>query len=225
LSKPDFRSFPNVLLGPGTRVADFCVLGEPAKGRQPGQDPLVIGPDGRIRSHTIIYAATRIGARLQTGHGVLIRELTEIGDDCSIGSGSVVEFAVVIGNRVRLHSQCFVPEYSVLEDDCWLGPRVVLTNARFPKSRGAKHNLEGVRICRFAKIGANATLLPGVVIGEGALVGAGAVVTRDVPPDTVVVGNPARPQGRVSELEDEGGLVYADASRAATEVGYAYTAR
>ena len=189
------------------------MLGEPAKGRRPGQDPLIIGPNGVIRSHTIIYAGSRIGARLQTGHSVLIREKTSIGDDCSIGTGSVVEFAVVIGDRVRLHSQCFVPEYSVLEDDCWLGPRVVLTNARFPTSRRAKHTLEGVRICHLARIGANATLLPGVVIGEGALVGAGAVVTRDVAQDTVVVGNPARPLGRVSELEDEGGLVYADAAR------------
>ena len=225
MSKPDFRSFPNVLIGAGTRVQDFCVLGEPAKGRRPGQDPLIIGPDGVIRSHTIIYAGSRIGARLQTGHSVLIREKTSIGDDCSIGTGSVVEFAVVIGDRVRLHSQCFVPEYSVLEDDCWLGPRVVLTNARFPTSRRAKHRLEGVRICHLARIGANATLLPGVVIGEGALVGAGAVVTRDVAPDTVVVGNPARPLGRVSELEDEGGLVYADAPGATVDDGYARTAR
>ena len=210
MSKPNFRSFPNVLLGPGTRVEDFCVLGAPARGREPGEERLIIGRDGWIRSHTTIYAGVEAGARLQTGHGVLIRERTCIGDDCSIGTGSVVEFAVVMGDRVRLHSQCFVPEYSLLEDDCWLGPRVVLTNARFPKSRRAKDTLQGVRICRLAKIGANATLLPGVVVGEGALVGAGAVVTRDVPPGTVVVGNPARPLGRVSELRDEGGLVYGD---------------
>jgi acetyltransferase-like isoleucine patch superfamily enzyme len=205
---PDYRSFPNVFLGAETTVADFCVLGQPAKGRMPGQDPLRIGPNGVIRSHTVIYAGAEIGARVQTGHGTLIRERTTIGDDCSIGTGSVVEFAVVIGNRVRLHSQCFVPEYSVLEDDCWLGPRVVITNARYPASPGAKDKLEGVRICRFAKIGANVTLLPGVVIGPGALVGAGAVVTRDVAADTVVVGNPARPIRRASELEDEGVLVY-----------------
>ncbi|TMD64084.1 MAG: hypothetical protein E6I84_14405, partial [Chloroflexi bacterium] len=74
MSKPDFRSYPNVLLGSGTRVADFCVLGEPAKGREPGEDELWIGPDGTIRSHTTIYAGVRIGARVQTGHGVLIRE-------------------------------------------------------------------------------------------------------------------------------------------------------
>jgi acetyltransferase-like isoleucine patch superfamily enzyme len=209
LSKPGYRLFPNVRIGDGTSVEDFCVLGAPARGKAPGEDRLTIGANGLIRSHTVIYAGTRIGSRFHTGHGVLIRDHTEIGDDCSIGSGSVVEFAVVIGNRVRLHSQCFVPEHSILEDDCWLGPRVVLTNARFPQSPRAKQRLEGVRICRFARIGANATLLPGVVVGRGALVGAGAVVTRDVPPDVVVVGNPARPSGRVSDLEDEAGLVYA----------------
>jgi acetyltransferase-like isoleucine patch superfamily enzyme len=206
---PSSHLFPNVVLGTGTEVHDFCVLGQSAKGRAPGEDPLEIGPDGVIRSHTVIYAGTRIGARVQTGHGVLIREYTEIGDDCSIGTGSVIEFSVRIGNRVRLHSQCFVPEHSILEDDCWLGPRVVLTNARFPASRNAKQNLEGVRICRFAKVGANATLLPGVVIGRGAVVGAGAVVTRDVAADMVVVGNPARILCRASELRDTEGLVYA----------------
>ena len=200
------------------------MLGEPARGREPGQDRLTIGAHGTIRSHTVVYAGSQIGSRVQTGHGVLIRENTRIGDDCSIGSGSVVEFAVNIGDRVRLHSQCFVPEYSILEDDCWLGPRVVITNARFPASRRAKDTLQGVRICRFAKVGANATLLPGVVIGRGALVGAGAVVTRDVPADTVVVGNPARPVGRVSELQDEGGLVYAAELRATVEAGYVRTA-
>src|SRR2546428_9827524 len=143
----------------------------------------------------------------------MIRESTPNRDDCLFGSGGVVDFAVVIGDRVRLHSQVFIPEYSVLEDDCWLGPRVVLTNARFPASRRAKDTLQGVRIGRFAKVGANATLLPGVVIGAGALVGAVAVVTRDVPADTVVVGNPARPVGRVSEIADEGGIVYADPFR------------
>jgi acetyltransferase-like isoleucine patch superfamily enzyme len=94
----------------------------------------------------------------------------------------------------------FIPEYSVLEDDAWLGPNVVITNAKYPRSPAVKTQLRGATIKRFAKIGANSTLLPGVKIGERALVGAGSVVTRDVPADSVVVGNPARVVKQLADL-------------------------
>lgn len=203
-----YRLFPNVHLGARAQVDDFCVLGRPARGREPGSAPVVIGDDAVIRSHTVIYGGVRIGARFQSGHWVLIREDTVVGDDCSIGTGSVVEFSVTIGDGVRLHSQCFVPEHSVLEERCWLGPRVVVTNAKFPASPYTKQSLEPVLIKKHAKVGANATLLPGIVLGAGCLVGAGAVVTHDVADDAIVVGNPARPVGRVSELRDNGVSVY-----------------
>jgi acetyltransferase-like isoleucine patch superfamily enzyme len=202
------KLFPNVHLGERVRIDEFCVLGRPARGREPGAASLVIGNDSVIRSHTVIYAGVLIGARFECGHGVLVREGSLIGDDCSIGSGSVIEFEVKIENGVRLHSQCFVPEHSVLEAGCWLGPRVVITNARFPASPRTKQSLEPVRIGRNAKVGANVTLLPGIVLGEGCLIGAGSVVTRDVHADTVMLGNPARPAGRVSDLRDAAGLVY-----------------
>lgn len=203
-----YRLFPNVRFGARVEVDDFCVLGRPARGREPGSSPVVIGDDAVIRSHTVIYGGVTIGARFQSGHWVLVREDTTVGDDCSLGTGSVVEFSVTIHDGVRLHSQCFVPEHSVLEEGCWLGPRVVVTNARFPASPQTKQSLEPVLIKRRAKVGANATLLPGVVLGIGCLVGAGAVVTRDVPDDAIVVGNPARQVGRVSELRHEGASVY-----------------
>ena len=85
-----------------------------------------------------------------------------------------------------------MPEYSELHDDAWLGPNVVLTNAKYPVSPGVKESLEGPVIGKGAKIGANATILPGVKIGANALVGAGSVVVKDVPANSVVVGNPAR---------------------------------
>jgi len=203
-----FKRYPNVHLGKRVQIEEFCVLGHPARDRDPGSTAVVIGDDAVIRSHSVIYGGVRIGARFQCGHWVLVREDTAVGDDCSIGSGTVIEFSVKIEDGVRLHSQCFVPEHSVLEAGCWLGPRVVVTNARFPAAPRTKTSLQAVLIKRRAKVGANATLLPGIVIGEGSLVGAGSVVTRDVPDGAIVRGNPARVTGLVSELRDEFGPIY-----------------
>ena len=130
----------------------------------------------------------------------MIRESNDIGDDVSIGSGTVIEHHVTIGHGVRVHSGAFIPEYSILEEGCWIGPCVVLTNAKYPCSPEAKKNLKGPTVRRGAKIGANSTLLPGVVVGEGALVGAGSVVVRDVAPHTVVAGSPARFIKNISDL-------------------------
>ena len=159
-----------------------------------------IGDQAVIRSHTVIYAGNVIGRNFQTGNKVNIRESNQIGDDVSVGTLSVIEHHVVIGNNVRIHTQVFIPEFSVLEDGCWLGPHVVLTNAKYPLSPDAKKTLAGPVIRRGAKIGANCTLLPGVVIGENALVGAGSVVAHDVAPGEVVVGNPARVIRHISAL-------------------------
>jgi acetyltransferase-like isoleucine patch superfamily enzyme len=109
----------------------------------------------------------------------------------------VIEHHVTLGDGVRIHTQAFIPEYSVLEARSWVGPNVVLTNARYPLAPDTKASLRGPRLERGAKVGANATLLPGVVIGSNALVGAGSVVTRDVPPGKIVAGNPARVIGDV----------------------------
>jgi acetyltransferase-like isoleucine patch superfamily enzyme len=202
ISNYEFRIHPNIRLGTGATIGAYTILGEPPRGKKPGELETRIGARAVIRSHTVIYAGNIIGDDFQTGHGALVREENHIGNNVSIGSHSIIEHHVVIGNNVRVHSNVFVPEFSILEDDCWLGPNVVITNARYPRSRNVKETLRGATIKRGAKIGANATLLPGVVIGENALVGAGAVVTRDVPDGAVVVGNPARVIKRVEEIED-----------------------
>jgi acetyltransferase-like isoleucine patch superfamily enzyme len=196
------RIHGRVKLGHDAHIGDYVVIGEPPRGKKAGQLKTTIGARAVIRSHSVIYAGNAIGNDFQTGHGVLVREETHIGNNVSIGSHSVVEHHVTIGNNVRLHSNVFVPEFSVLEDGCWLGPNVVVTNARYPQSSNAKESLRGAIVKRGAKVGANATLLPGVVIGENALVGAGAVVVHDVPPGAVVIGNPARVVKQVEDIED-----------------------
>lgn len=183
---------PQVTYGEHAVIGAFVILGEPPRGRQSGELATIFGDEIVIRSHTVIYAGNRIGHHFQTGHGVMIREENEIGDEVSVGTGSIIEHHVKIGQHVRIHSQAFIPEFSVLEDGVWIGPNVVLTNAKYPLSPDVKKTLQGPTIKTGAKIGANSTLLPGIVIGENALVGAGSVVTKDVPANAVVAGNPAK---------------------------------
>lgn len=192
---------PNVSIGEGGRVEEFVVIGVPPSGVGSGGLRVLIGPNARIRSHSVLYAGNTIGERFQSGHGVLVRESNEIGDDVSIGSHTVIEHHVRIGNRARVHSNAFIPEFSIIEEGAWIGPNVVLTNALYPLSPGAKSHLRGPLIRAGAKIGANATLLPGVSIGRGALVGAGAVVVHDVPDGAVVVGNPARVVKQITDID------------------------
>lgn len=190
----------NVVLGQNCYVGQFVIIGEPPLNKKSGELKTFIGDNAIIRSHCIIYAGNSIGDCFQTGHGVMIREENKIGNNVSIGTNSVVEHHVIIGNNVRIHSQAFIPEYSVLEDGVWIGPNVVLTNAKYPLSRGVKTNLKGPVIKKNVIIGANATILPGIIIEENVLVGAGAVVTKDVSSGSVVVGNPAKKVNVMSNL-------------------------
>ena len=201
MPKLDALIFENVTVGEDSLIEAWVILGEPPRGHAAGELSTVIGRQAVIRSHSVIYAGNRIGERFQTGHGVMLRELNEIGDDVSIGTHSIIEHHVKIGQQVRIHSNVFIPEYSIIEAGAWIGPNVVFTNALYPLSRDAKQTLTGPHILAGAKIGANATLLPGVIIGKNALVGAGAVVVAHVPDGKVVVGNPARVIKDVSEIE------------------------
>jgi acetyltransferase-like isoleucine patch superfamily enzyme len=192
--------YPHVVWQGDYSLGAFVIIGQVPREGMVNVPQVIIGEGAFIRSHTVVYYGNVIGKKFQTGHGTLVRELNEIGDDVSIGSGSTVEHHVKIGHGVRLHSHVFIPEYSILEDGCWIGPHVVFTNARYPKSPNAKNELVGPRVESGAKIGANSTILPGVKIGRNALIGAGSVVTKDVPEGAVVVGNPARVINQVVNL-------------------------
>ena len=147
----------------------------------------------------MIYAGTTIGDGFNSGHGAMIREDNVIGDDCSVGSNAVLEPGNTIGNKTRIHSQCFL-EHVKLGDRVFLGPGVVFTDDPHPVCPRYLDCVLGATVEDDVSIGGNATILPGVKIGAGSLIGAGAVVTRDVERGVVVGGNPAKVLKQVNQL-------------------------
>lgn len=196
----DAHIYPNVKFGRNPRIGRYVIVGKPPRGEERALQT-IIGDNALISSHTVIYAGNKIGDNFQTGHGVMVREKNTIGDNVSIGTGSDVEHHVKIGDGVRIHSNVFIPEYSEIHENAWLGPNVVLTNTLHPLCPKIKKCLKGPTIKKNAKIGANSTILPHVIIGENAFVAAGSVVTKDIEKNKVVAGNPAKVIKDVSELK------------------------
>lgn len=123
---------------------------------------------------------------------VVVMEGAVIGDDCNICANSLIEGRAVIGNRVTIKSGVFVWDGVKIEDDVFVGPGVTFTNDLLPRSKAHQENVTETKISQGSSIGANATILAGITIGKFAMVGAGAVVVKDVPSYAVVVGNPAK---------------------------------
>jgi len=130
------------------------------------------------------------GHRLKTGHNVVIREMTKIGDNVLIGTNTVIDGSVSIGSNVSIQSNVYIPTNTVIEDNVFLGPCSVLANDKYPIR--VEYGLKGPRLRKGASVGANATILPDVEIGEGAMVAAGALVTKDVPAWKLAIGTPAK---------------------------------
>ena len=118
-------------MGKNVEIEHFCIIGKPERGKKPGDSDTVIGDDSIIRSFTTIYARTKIGKRLQTGHGVLIRENNIIGNNVSIGTNSALEYGNTIGNNTRIHTGCFL-ENVKLGNNVFIGPNVVFTDDPHP---------------------------------------------------------------------------------------------
>jgi len=196
---PSAIVYPGTVLGEGVQVLEGAVIGKQpvlsprSTAKREPLPPAVLGPGTIVSTGAIVFAGTTIGARVIVGDQACVRERCAIGDDVVIGRGSLVENDTTIGALTKIQADAYITAYSTLEDHVFIAPCVVTTNDNFMGRTERRHALvKGPTIRRGARIGGGAILCPGIEVGEEAFVGAGAVVTRDVPPRVVVVGNPAR---------------------------------
>jgi acetyltransferase-like isoleucine patch superfamily enzyme len=168
------------------------------------------------RERVFVHELALVEARALIGEGTTVwrnahvRGTASIGTDCTIGDGVFVDANVYIGDRVKIQNYAVLYNGLTIEDDVFIGPHVVFTNDRYPRATRNGKKLgpkdwkrEDTLVKKGASIGANATIVCGVTIGEGAMVGAGSVVTKDVPPRRLFIGNPARDRGPVRDDEGE----------------------
>lgn len=170
-----------------------------------------------VQATADVDPSAEIGPGTTVWHLAQVRENARLGGECVVGRGAYVGPGVIIGNKVKLQNYALVYEPARLDDGVFIGPAAVLTNDTFPRSVGVSGNLkrpadwlaQGVRVREGASVGARAVVLAGCQVGRWAMIGAGAVVTRDVPDFALVVGSPARRIGWVGRagvrLVDAGG--------------------
>ena len=196
------------VLGEGVRVLENAVVGkQPSLGasstakREP-LPPARIGDGTVISTGAIVFAGASVGAGCIVGDQSCIRERVDMADNCILGRGSLIENDTTVGKGTRIQADAYITAYSTLEEDVFIAPCVVTTNDNFMgRTERRKELMKGPTIRRSARVGGGAVICPGVEIGEEAFVGAGAVVTKDVPARKLVVGNPARVLRDVAEDE------------------------
>jgi acetyltransferase-like isoleucine patch superfamily enzyme len=191
--------YPGTVLGDGVRVLEHAVVGKQptlsprSTAKREPLPPATIGAGSIVSTGAIVFAGTEVGERVILGDQSCVRERVVVGDDVVVGRGSLVENDTTIGARTKIQAEAYVTAYSTLEEDVFIAPCVVTTNDNFMGRTEQRLTLmKGPTIRRGARIGGGAILCPGIEVGEEAFVGAGAVVTKDVPPRALVVGNPAR---------------------------------
>jgi len=196
---PSAIVYPGTVLGEGVKVLENAVVGKQpslsprSTAKREPQPPTEIGDGTIVSTGAIVFAGSHIGARVILGDQSCVRERVRIGNDVVIGRGSYVENDTTIGDLTKIQADAYITAYSTLEDNVFIAPCVVTTNDNFMGRTERRHELvKGPTIRRGARVGGGAILCPGIEVGEEAFVGAGAVVTKDVPARMLVVGSPAR---------------------------------
>jgi acetyltransferase-like isoleucine patch superfamily enzyme len=191
--------YPGTVVPDDCTILDYAVVGKQptlsarSTARQEELPPLELGPGTIVSTGAIVFAGTRVGARVIVGDQACVRERCVIGDDVVVGRGSLVENDTTVGARTKIQAMAYVTAYATLEEDVFIAPCVQTSNDNFMGRTERRHELrKGPTIRRGARVGVGAVICPGVEIGEEAFVGAGTVVVEDVPPRVLVVGNPAR---------------------------------
>ncbi|MGB4209062.1 MAG: acyltransferase [Thermovirgaceae bacterium] len=197
----------HVVLRNGVRLGEGCVINDGAiLGKRPGKaslsattggprehSPLALGKAVTVGAGCILYVGAEIGDGVFFGDLATVREDVRIGELTIIGRGATVENKVTIGRKCKIETEAYITAFSTIEDYCFIAPCVCFTNDNYlGRTEERKKHFGGPTLRRGARIGANATILPNLVIGEDAVVAAGSVVTKDVPPRVIVVGSPAK---------------------------------
>jgi len=184
----------NVIIGDNVSIQSHCLIGLPtllAEGA-----PLIIGDNSIIRSHSVFYEGSRFGSELMTGHRVTVREKVDAGENLMIGTNCDLQGHAKIGNYVRFYTGVQINHASQIDDFVRIYHYSVLTNDPNPPSE----IVQGVHVNKYAVIATMCCILPGIQIGENALVGACSLVRRNVEPATLVAGVPAKYICKTSEI-------------------------
>jgi acetyltransferase-like isoleucine patch superfamily enzyme len=191
--------YPGTVLAAGVRVMEYAVVGKQpvlsprSTAKRESLPPTTIGAGTIVSTGAIVFAGSRIGERVILGDQSCVRERVTVGDDVVVGRGSLIENDTTVGELTKIQADAYITAYSTLEERVFIAPCVVTTNDNFMGRTEQRHALiKGPTIRRGARVGGGAVLCPGIEIGAEAFVGAGAVVTKDVPAGVVVVGSPAR---------------------------------
>ncbi len=189
--------YDNVEIGDNSNIESYCEIGY-SNGRERG--PLVIGPNAKIRSHSVIYQGSHIGENLMTGHHAIIRENMQIGDGFQAGAATIIMGESVIGNYVKTGSMVEIGQSSKIGNYVWIYLNSLLINDLYPPSE----KIIGPDISDYAILGTACIIMPGIRVGRNSIVAAGCVLKDHLPDNQIAVGNPHRIIGPISKIKIPG---------------------